>query len=281
MPRRRTRHALLAALAAALALLAVAGVALARGGPTRHHHRHAPSPPPAHARFSYQIGGSFSPQAGTVVDRDRTSSPARGHYDICYVNAFQTQSDEAAWWRSQHPDLLLSSHGSPVIDQSWGEVLLDTSTPAKRQALLRIVGGWIDGCARAGFQAVEPDNLDSWSRSQGLLTQSDNLAFAALLIRRAHQRGLAIAQKNASEVASQGRRLGFDFAIAEECQAYNECDAYTQAYGRHVIEIEYTDNGGESNFQAACAARGSQISIVLRDRDVTPAGDSSYVEQWC
>jgi hypothetical protein len=92
---------------------------------------------------------------------------------------------------------------------------------------------------------------------------------------------LAIAQKNAAGVVSAGRRLGFDFAIAEECQAYSECGAYTRVYGREVIEIEYPDNGGAPNFAAACRTRGTRISIVYRDRNVTPAGGPGYIEQSC
>ena len=137
------------------------------------------------------------------------------------------------------------------------------------------------GCARAGYKAVEPDNLDSWTRSEGALTVHDNLALAASLIRRAHALGLAIAQKNAAEISITGRRIGFDFAIAEECQAYSECGSYTRVYGRHVIEIEYPDNGGHAGFAAACRARGSRISIVYRDRNVTAAGRRGYIEEHC
>src|SRR5205814_9247044 len=110
-----------------------------------------------------------------------------------------------------------------IIDPGWNEQLLDTATPAKRTALAKIVGGWIARCGRDGFQAVEPDNLDSWSRSKHSLTIGDNLAFASLLAARAHGAGLAIAQKNAAGISRRGRRAGFDFAIAEECQAYHEC----------------------------------------------------------
>ena len=136
-------------------------------------------------------------------------------------------------------------------------------------------------CARMGFQAVEPDNLDSWQRSRGRLTRADNVAFAAALIQRAHHVGLAIAQKNAPELAIGGRRAGFDFAIAEECQIYGECGAYTRAYGREVVEVEYPDNGGVKNFAAACRARGARISIEYRDRDVRARGRRGYVERWC
>jgi hypothetical protein len=238
--------------------------------------------PPAQAPFSYQIGGAFEPELGVrIVDRDRLARPAMGLYNVCYVNAFQAQPRERRWWLAHHRGLLLFRHGHPIIDRAWQEQLLDTSTAAKRKAVARIVGSWIVGCAHAGFQAIEPDNLDSWGRSEGALTARTNFALAALLVARAHRLGLAIAQKNAAEAAATGRRLGFDFAIAEECQPYAECDAYMRAYGREVIEIEYADNGGLAGFAAACRARGQQISIVYRDRNVTPAGQPGHIEQRC
>lgn len=242
----------------------------------------AVSPPPAGAAFSYQIGGAFRPAAGVaIVDRDWHDAPAPGAYGICYVNAFQAQPGSLAWWRRRHPSLLLRRAGRPVVDSAWNEQLLDTSTAATRHRLAAVVGGWVDRCARAGYRAVEPDNLDSWTRSRGALTAADNLAFARLLIARAHSDGLAIAQKNGTEIAAAGRRLGFDFAIAEECQPYRECGSYLHAYGRRVIEIEYPDDGGLRNFERACALRGSRISIVYRDRNVTPAGRPGFVERRC
>lgn len=274
---------MIATFAAATLTLAVIAAPGQAGSPTAP--RAAASTvlaPPAHASFSYQIGGAFAPERGVrIVDRDRLDRPAAGLYNVCYVNAFQAQPQARSWWLAHHRDLLLFRHGHPVIDRAWHEQLLDTSTAAKRTALARIVGSWIAGCARVGFQAIEPDNLDSWVRSDGALTVRANLAFAASLIARAHSLGLAIAQKNATEVAPTGRRLGFDFAIAEECQAYGECGAYMRAYGGEVIEIEYPDNGGAVGFAAACRARGNLISIVYRDRSVTPAGRAGYVERSC
>jgi hypothetical protein len=258
-----------------LAALALSAQALGAG-------RRAVRLPPVDGPFSYQIGGSFTPEPGVrIVDRDRHAKPVPGLYNVCYVNAFQTQTDEHKWWRARHPDLLLTKNGHPVIDSVWGEQLLDTSTPAKRAALAKIVGGWIAGCARHGFQAVEPDNLDSWSRSKHTVTIADNLAFAKLLVQAAHRAGVAIAQKNAAGISLRGKKTGFDFAIAEECQAYTECDHYMKAYGDHVIEIEYPDNGGVKGFAAACRARGAKISIVYRDRDVLPAGKRGFLEEHC
>ncbi|WP_022929838.1 endo alpha-1,4 polygalactosaminidase [Patulibacter americanus] len=239
--------------------------------------------PPANAPFDYQLGGAYRPPSGVrIVVRDRGAAPVRGRYGVCYVNAFQTQPDEASWWKAEHPDLLLRRDGRPVADEDWpDEFLLDTATAAKREAIATIVGGWMDGCATAGFDAVEPDNLDSWTRSRGGLRRADNVALARLLTARAHAAGLAIAQKNAAELASRGRRIGFDFAIAEECQVYDECGAYTRAYGRRVLEVEYDDAGGVRNFRSACRARGRKLAVTYRDRDLVPRGAPGHAFRTC
>ncbi len=243
----------------------------------------AQTPPPANGQFDYQIGGAYTPLSSVaIVDRVRNDPPVAGKYNVCYVNAFQTQPDEMGWWKANHPDLLLrKSSGAYVKDTAWGEILLDTSTAAKRAAIAAVVNGWIDGCRAAGYQAVEPDNLDSWTRSRRLLTIAGNQALATLLASHAHAVGLAIAQKNAVETAPAGKTIGFDFAIAEECQVYDECDGYSATYGNEVFEIEYVDNGGQTNFDAACRARGATLSVVYRDRDVAPLGEPGYVYRWC
>lgn len=242
----------------------------------------APPRLPAGARFDYQIGGAYPPASDVrIVERDRSQRPVPGRFNVCYVNAYQAQSEQTGWWRRQHHDLLLRDRGGrEVVDREWDEVLLDIRTAAKRAALLRIVGAWIDDCARRGFQAVEPDNLDSYTRSAGLLTSSHAIAYAALLSARAHRDHLAVAQKNAAELAGKRTSAGFDFAIAEECEVYRECGAYTERYGRAVLEIEYTDNG-RAAFTRACRVRGADISVILRDRDVVPRGAPGYVNRYC
>nr|WGC84437.1 Orf+3 [Streptomyces sp.] len=241
------------------------------------HTTDAPSPvvpPAANAPFDYQIGGPYQPaEKIRAVSRDRAAEPVRGLYNICYVNAFQAQPDELPWWRSNHPDLLLKdAAGRPVIDKDWNEVLLDTSTADKRERLAVIVGRWIKGCAASGFQAVEPDNLDSYDRSQGLLRQSDNAAFARLLARRSHAAGLAIGQKNTAELLDRRTAIGFDFAVAEECGRYDECGAFAKAYHDRVFVIEYRD----ADFAKSCRIWGSHLSIVRRDVDVMSKGAAGY-----
>ncbi|MFF2143680.1 endo alpha-1,4 polygalactosaminidase [Kitasatospora sp. NPDC058190] len=232
--------------------------------------------PPAHAGFDYQIGGPYQPPAGvSVVSRDHGASPAAGIYNICYVNGFQAQPDAEQEWDR---DLLLRDQaGNVVYDTTWNEALLDISTDTKRQRIALKVDGWIDECATKGFDAVEPDNYDSYTRSAGLLGAADAEAYQSLLVAHAHGQGLAIAQKNAAELAPDRRRLGLDFAVVEQCGTYGECDRYADAFGDSVFDIEYDEQG----LQVACATWGTRISIVRRDLDVVPPSSPGYLRQTC
>ncbi|GAB6897201.1 endo alpha-1,4 polygalactosaminidase [Kineosporia succinea] len=235
--------------------------------------------PPVNGKVDYQLGGAYTPPSGVkIVTRDRTAKPVKGAYNICYVNGFQVQPGEEGWWKKNHPNLLLKDrNGKYVVDEDWDELMLDTSTAAKRKQLTAIVGTWFDGCAAKGFKAVEPDNLDSYSRSGKLLTKAQAVAYSKLLAARAHTAGLAIGQKNTMELGKQGKSAGLDFAVTEECGRYDECGDYTKVYGNHVIVVEYTKKA----YAKTCKQYGSKLSVVLRDYDVSPKGTKGYVYQAC
>lgn len=175
-------------------------------------------------------------------------------------------------------DLLLrDADGEIVYDEDWGEALLDTSTG--RDDIAARVNAWIDECADKGFQAVEPDNYDSFTRApDGLLSAEDNQALIRLLSAHAHSLGLAIAQKNTAELAERRTANGLDFAVVEECGYHDsECGTYTEAFGDHVVVVEYAQEGRDR----ACAGWGDELSIVLRDVDVSTPDDDGYVYGTC
>ncbi|MFS0728602.1 endo alpha-1,4 polygalactosaminidase [Curtobacterium sp. 1P10AnD] len=232
----------------------------------------------------YQLGGAYTPPAGvTIVERDSTARPATGKYSICYVNGFQTQPEDARMWKRDHPTAILrDAAGKPVSDPGWPDkMLLDTTTAAKRATIVRVLTKTVSRCADRRFDAVEFDNLDSWTRSKGRLTRSGNLALAAALVRLGHGKGLAVGQKNTPQLGASGRKqTGFDFVVAEECFVYQECGAYTKAYGKRVIDVEYTDNSVRP-WSSVCASTKRPAMTILRDRDLVPAGDDAYVFQHC
>ncbi|MGP2437637.1 endo alpha-1,4 polygalactosaminidase [Streptomyces sp. JW3] len=268
---RKTRRSLIMAGAATAALAVVVSAPLGATAATA-----AVTLPPAGAGFDYQIGGAYTPPSGVqVVTRDHEDAPVSGLYNICYVNAFQTQPGATDEWK----DLLLKdADGNVVYDDEWdGEAVLDITTAANRKAIAEKVGGWIDDCAAKGYQAVEPDNYDTYDRFGDLLDASQAQALIRLLADRAHAAGLAIAQKNTAELAENREANGLDFAVAEECGKWEECDSYTDYFDDHVIVIEYDDEG----MATACAGWGDTLSIVKRDYDVSTPDSDEYVRETC
>ncbi len=277
---RRSTYATALATATLMAALSAAlSGCSAQTSPSRPDSASVTLPPPG-AALDYQLGGSYAPVDGVgIVGRDRAADPAKGIYSICYINAFQTQPGALEDWPA---DLLLHADGGLVFDPDWpDEALVDTSTDDSRGRIAEIVTPWIVGCADEGFDAVEFDNLDSYTRSHGALDLDDNVALATALVDAAHSVGLAAGQKNAAEDAEAlHERSGFDFALVEECAAYQECDAFTAVYGEHVVDIEYTDQLPRP-FAEMCADASSPASMVLRDRELAPAGHAGHVFETC
>ncbi|MGA5298745.1 endo alpha-1,4 polygalactosaminidase [Nucisporomicrobium flavum] len=278
---------------------------------------------PANAKFDYQIGSAYTPPSGVkVVSRDVGATPAAGLYNVCYINGFQTQPDDGAgsegtsqWFAadSARRKLLLPNPTPSVptaddggkysrdfyVDPGWpDEIMFDVRTPANRDALAQIIGRQVTTCASKGFDAVEVDNLDTFTRAYAnvedrkkakndpdfdgtdapkLMTSGQALAYAKLLIDRAHAAGLAIAQKNTAELEGDGKAAGFDFAVVEECGSTGECADYAGVYGGNWVDVEYSSSG----FTKACRSVKSKISVARRDQLVTAPGSGTYVYSEC
>ncbi|QUQ63964.1 endo alpha-1,4 polygalactosaminidase [Kutzneria sp. CA-103260] len=246
----------------------------------------APAAPsfPVGAAVDYQLGGAYPLPAGVrLVARDVTASPASDAYNICYVNGFQTQPAERdLWLRERHDLVLFDASGNPVIDENWpDELIVDTSTADKRARLADIVGETVKTCASKGFNAVEFDNLDSYSRSNGALTVDDNLAFATALATVAHAAGMVAGQKNSADLGRRGQQEAkFDFAVAEECLRFQECATYASSYGDRLIDIEYTDDL-PAPVDTVCALPNRPKSMVIRDRKLVTPSSQDYFYRHC
>ena len=197
------------------------------------------------ARLSWQWELSSPPKAPYLAvdmyDVDGQETPARtvralhrrGVRVSCYLSA-------GSWerWRpdaGRFPKALL---GRPL--DGWpGERWLDVRRP--RGALARILRARMDVCARKGFDAVEPDNVDGYQQRTGFaIRPRDQLAFNRWLAREAHRRGMAVFLKNDPDQAASLTR-SFDGALVEQCVQYRECGRFrpfTRAR-KPVLDVEY------------------------------------------
>jgi hypothetical protein len=268
-----------AAAAACAALAAMLLAACTTGGDPAD----GIAPPPASGSFDYQLGGASDLEdAPDVVVRDSSDAPLEGAYSVCYVNGFQTQPGDTREWVAEREHLLLHApSGAVVTDSVWpDELILDPTTPEQRQGILDVLGPVIVGCADDGFDAVELDNLDTFTRDDGV-PRDGAVALATAYVELAHEHGLAVAQKNTVELLDEAGEIGFDLAITEECVVTDECGAFADVYGDAVLDVEYTDRMDAARFAEVCASGDRPPLLVLRDRDLVPAGDSGYARVEC
>ena len=195
-----------------------------------------------------------------------------GVFPICYINVGAVED-----WRDDR-----DRFPSDVIGNAYwgwpGENWLDVS---RFERFADVMRDRFDLCREKGFLAVEPDNIDAYeaddsSKETGFdLTRADQLRYITWLIDQAHERGLAIGQKNASELVPELVEK-MDFALLESAYRLGFMGEFTPYHGlgKPVFAVEYLEeieNGTDP--QSLCpAARklGFQGVIAHLDLDRAP-----------
>jgi hypothetical protein len=223
------------ALALVGALAASIGVALPQAHAARIKR------PPAHTSWQWQLNGRLDTSVRAhVYDVDGFDTSAAqvaqlhraGRYVVCYFSAGS--------WENWRPDRNRFPASTLGADNGWpGERWLDIR---RLSALAPVLRARISMCARKGFDAVEPDNVDGYTNGTGFpLTARDQLTFNRWLAKTAHRAGLAVALKNDLDQAT-ALAPSFDFAILEQCFQYGECTS-AQPFLRArkaVFDAEYS-----------------------------------------
>lgn len=176
----------------------------------------------------------------------------RGRHVICYISVGTWESfrpDSAAFPESVRGNTL---RGWP--DERWLDIRrIDLLEGPLRERL--------DMCQQAGFDAVEPDNVDAFANDSGFdLSAADQLRFNRWISREAHARGMSVGLKND---LSQVPDLvdDFDFAVNEQCVEFNECQAlqpFVKA-GKAVLHAEY-----DVSLKRMCAATPAGFSSIRK-----------------
>ncbi len=174
----------------------------------------------------YELDGFDTPRA-TVARLHR-----QGRKAICYI--------DVGSWENYRPDAhrfprsVIGKRYEGFPDERWLDIRRFHRFAAPLKARIAL-------CARKGFDAIEPDNLEGYRNRTGFpLKAQHQLRFNRWIARQAHRRGLSVALKNdGAQAASLARH--FDFAVVEQCFQYRECGpyrAFTRA-GKAVFVAEY------------------------------------------
>lgn len=265
----RPRTGRLARLAAALLILTM-GAGLISNARADDGYEHWEPRTTWQIQFSEPFAGDPLPVAVYDLDGFETEAAtvellhSQGIGAICYINM--------GTWEDWRPDA--DQFPPELLGRSWdewpGERYLDIR---QIEQLAPILEARLDMCVDKGFDAVDPDNIDTSGNTEATtgfpLTEKDQLRFDLWLAQAAHERGLAIGQKNIPELTSRLVDV-FDFAVTEDCLSDGWCDQvepYLEA-GKPVFAIEYTDRMTEAEFMAICAEQTRPFSFVLKHREL-------------
>ena len=187
----------------------------------------------------------------------------------CYVSVGSAEP-----WRADYDSLPVSAIGNPLTDypqEHWLDV---------RDADVRgVMAQRLALAASTGCDAVELSNLSAHNADSGFpLTQMDELEYARWLIDEAHTRGLSAGVSSSDDLVPL-LAPSADFALTEECLAYDSCvalQAFTRL-GKEVFMIEYGSSNDAPLLCPEAASLGFSLVIKRRALDAFRVGCESML----
>jgi hypothetical protein len=220
--------------------------------------------PPQQLTWYWQLTGTPKIEPVMAIDIDGFGNGAGevntlhaiGQRAICYIDVGTAEN-----WRPDYgkfpPSVMGSGNGWP--GENWLNVA-DLST------LEPIMTARFQMCQAAGYDAVEPDNMDGYENSTGFsITAAQQLTYDEWVANEVHSLGMAVFEKNDSDQASTLQPY-FDGVIDEQCNQYKGCSAYNSylSAGKPVLNAEYS---GATSFCAADNAAGIMGALYSTSLD--------------
>ena len=202
--------------------------------------------PPPGTTWQWQLDGDIDTSFDVAVyDIDLFDAPesiidtlhAQGRTVICYFSAGSREEGR------EDADQFTDDDYDKRLEDWPRERWLDV----RSQNVRRIMEQRLDLALAKDCDAVEPDNVDGFQNDSGFpLTAEDQLDYNRFLADAAHARGLSVGLKNALDLVPE-LEPEFDWALNEECLAYEECEALAPflAAGKAVFHVEYVDDSAD------------------------------------
>ncbi len=180
----------------------------------------------------------------------------RGSTLICYFSAGSMED-----WRDDASRFPEDAVGAEL--DGWpGEYWVDVMDPTVRT----VMEDRLELAVERGCDGVEPDNVDGYANRNGLgLNATAQLDFNRFLADAAHERGLSVGLKNDLDQLEE-LEPWFDWALNEECAAYEECERLTvfTDRGKAVFHTEYVDDWADAPDLAddICGTTGELDTLI-------------------
>jgi len=226
--------------------------------------------------FQMQLDGTVDMTPTVTVyeiDADNTKDTVQklkaklpGRRVIAYIDggSFEKGRSDAKMF----PQSVLGNTMTGWPDENWLDIRqLDVLRPIMQARALK--------AKKAGYDAIDWDNVDGWDQDKGEtgfpLSYNDQLAYNKMLVSIAHNLGMAVGLKNNIHQIKDLAPF-YDFATNEQCQQYDECDAYKAftTTGKPVIGLEY-ENGHDKVCRNA-PTKEPHVYVLYKTYDLNASG---------
>lgn len=197
---------------------------------------------------------------------------AAGSKVICYFSAGTFEE-----WRPDAAKFKAADKGNAMEDWA-GETWLNTGSSNVRS----IMAARLDLAVAKGCNAVDPDNMDGYAHDTGVpLTQATATNYVKFLATEANKRGLSIGLKNALDIIPSVLS-SVQFAVNEQCAAYDECDALTPFANANkpVFHVEYPKGDNVNNNKSVSKTKAASICACKDEWNFSPIIKNSNLNTW-
>ncbi len=186
-----------------------------------------------------------------------------GKIIVCYFSAGTWEN-----WRDDADDFPGEALGDTLPeweDERW----LDFTDATVRDIML----DRLDFAVTRGCDGVEPDNMDGYVNDNGVgLNATEQLEYNRFIADAAHDRGLSVGLKNDLDQL-EDLVDWYDWALNEECHAYDECDRYEvfADANKAVFHVEYVDEWADADALATeVCGNYPALSTLIKTWDLGP-----------
>ncbi|TKX19031.1 putative glycoside-hydrolase family GH114 protein [Elsinoe australis] len=192
---------------------------------------------------------------------------AKGKKVMCYFSAgsYEPYRPDSKQFKSDDMGSVMEGWE----DEKW----LKTNSANVR----KIMAARIALAATKGCDAIDPDNVDGYSNTNGIgLKQADAVNYVQWMSQQATSKGMSIGLKNAGDLVPKVMS-SVHFSVNEQCHQYNECAKFQPFIkaNKPVFNIEYPGSintkakvAGTNKYCNSASTKSAGFSTILKNMDL-------------